>query len=215
MTTQRAFLVLALAAGLTAGVLYYAGAQRTGVVVAAEHLVPGREIRAADLDTRWLPSDSVPESALSNAADAVGRFPRAPLWPGQLLLTTAIADASAAFDSGLRPPTGYRAIAVPVSPEQALGGAIAPGARVDVIAVRAAEPDGTGPVAELLTEAALVIDVRGENGGALGGDRAVSGLAPRERLGSVVLAVGPSETVLIAERIPRSTFVLVLVPPSP
>ena len=44
MTSQRALMILAVAAGLVAGILYYAGAQRVNVVVAATDLVPGRAI---------------------------------------------------------------------------------------------------------------------------------------------------------------------------
>lgn len=214
MTPQRAFLLLGIVSGLAAGILYHATTQRTAVFVAAAQLAPGRAISAADIDTRWLPPDAVPTGAVAAQGDAIGRYPRAPLWPGQLLLTAALAESSAAFDSGLRPPTGYRAIAVPVSAHLALGGAIAPGARVDVIAVSSAEGSGM-TVAELVSEAALVVDVRGEHGGPLVDRSAGPGIAPRERLGSVVLAVGASEGFVIAERIPRSTFVLVLVPAAP
>jgi Flp pilus assembly protein CpaB len=120
------------------------------------------------------------------------------------------------FESGLVPPTGYRAVAIPVAPHQALGGAIAPGARVDVIAVPLPGREQDEGIAELLTEAALVIDVRGEHGGPIASDDTVGpAVAPRERLGSVVIAVGASEELMIAERIARSSFVLVLVPPLP
>lgn len=214
MTTQRAFLIVAVVAGLIAGALYHLATQRTAVVVAVEHLVPGRPIGPSDVDVRWLPPDAVPAGAVTEPGSAVGRFARGPMWPGQLLLETMLAPSSATFDSGLRPPTGYRAIAIPVAAHLALGGAIAPGARVDVIAVRDAAVDGSVS-AELVTEAALVIDIRGEHGGGLWPRRSPDGIEPRERLGSVVVAVGSSDGLLIAERIPGSTFVLVLVPPIP
>lgn len=216
MTTQRALLALSLLAGLVAGSLYFVGSQRVGVVVAAQYLSPGRAIGPSDLETRWLPADVVPAGAITDTAAALGRYPRGPMWPGQLVLAGTVAPTNAAFDSGLIPPTGYRAIAIPVAAQQALGGAIAPGARVDVIAVpvQGRSPDGQGT--ELLIEAALVIDVRGEHGGPFERERPVSpGLATRERLGSVVIAIGPSQELLVADRIATSSFVLVLVPERP
>lgn len=216
MIAQRALLALAIVAGAVAGAIYYASSQRSPVIVAAQHLSPGRPLSGADVEVRWLPADAVPDGALSEASAAVGRYPRAPLWPGQVLLGPGLAATSASFESGLVPPTGYRAVAIPVTAHQALGGAISPGARVDVIAVPLPAHAPEERFAELLTEAALVIDVRGEHGGPIGPeiDRS-SALAPRERLGSVVIAVAASEELMIAERIATSSFVLVLVPPVP
>lgn len=214
MTTQRALLVLAILAGAVSGAIYYTASERVGVVFAATHLSPGKPIAESDLEIRWLPADAVPADALTEMVTAIGHFPRGPLWPGQVLLAGSLARTTAMFESGLVPPTGYRAVAIPVAAHQALGGAIAPGARVDVIAVPLPGREREEGLAELLTEAALVIDVRGEHGGPVAwDDTARSGMAPRERLGSVVIAVGPSEELMIAERIARSSFVLVLVPP--
>lgn len=216
MTTQRALLALAILAGAVSGAIYYSASQRVGVVFASTHLSPGRPIAESDIEVRWLPADAVPAGALTDTFAAIGHFPRGPLWPGQVLLAGSLARTTATFESGLVPPTGYRAVAIPVAAHQALGGAIAPGARVDVIAIPLPGRQQEEGLAELLTEAALVIDVRGEHGGPMApGDTAGSAIAVRERLGSVVIAVGPSEELMIAERIARSSFVLVLVPPLP
>lgn len=216
MTTQRALLALALLAGTVAGAIYYFATQRVAVVFATEHLSPGRPISYDDLEVRWLPADAVPADALSDSTSAIGLFPRGPVWPGQIVLGGSLTRTTATFESGLVPPTGYRAVAVPVAAHQALGGAIAPGARVDVIAVPLPGRGAPEGIAELLTEAALVIDVRGEHGGTIGPvEESRSAISARERIGSVVIAVGASEELLIAERIATSSFVLVLVPPLP
>lgn len=216
MSTQRALLALAIAAGAVSGAIYYSSTQRVQVLFAATHLSPGRPIAQDDLEVRWLPADAVPADALTQADPAIGRYPRGPIWPGQILIAGSLMRATATFESGLVPPTGYRAVAVPVAAHQALGGAIAPGARVDVISVPLPGRDVSEGLAELLTEAALVLDVRGEFGGAIRAEEpSASQVAARERLGSVVIAVGASEELLIAERIATSLFVLVLVPPLP
>jgi len=216
VTAQRAFLLLAILAGTVSGAIYYSASQRVGVLFAAAHLSPGQAIAESDVETRWLPADAVPADALTDTVVAIGRFPRTPLWPGQVLLGASLARTTATFESGLVPPTGYRAVAIPVAAHRALGGAIAPGARVDVIAVPLPGREQVEGLAELLTEAALVIDVRGEHGGPIVRDEpGGSAVAARERLGSVVIAVGVSEELMIAERIATSSFVLVLVPPIP
>lgn len=213
MTAQRLLTGVAVAAGLVAGVVYYIGAQRVPVVVAAADLATGKAITPTDLDLREMPPDALPAGALSDTADVVGRFPRGPIWRGQLILSDSVATAPAAFDGGVAPPTGYHAIGIPVEPALAVGGALVPGARVDVIAVPVAGKAPEDRETELLASAALVIDVRGDQGGPFerrAPPRQAATLV-RERLGSIVIAVGPSQELAIADRIPTSTFVLVLV----
>ena len=107
---------LALVAGVVAGSLYYAGTQRVGVVAAARYLAPGRAIGPADVETRWLPPDAIPADAITEGSNALGWYPRAPMWSGQLLLSSALARASAAFGSGLVPPTPDPAPPLPLPP---------------------------------------------------------------------------------------------------
>ena len=217
MTAQRGLIALAIAAGIVAGALYWVATQRVPVVIAATDLAAGRAISSSDLDVRDLPPDALPAGTLRDRGAAIGLTPRGPIWKGQLLVGEALAAAPAAFAGGVAIPTGYHAIAIPVDAAHALGGAIATGSRVDVIAVPV---QGRAPAArstELVARAALVVDVRGEQGLAFErSDRTrQQGTAPRDRLGSVVIAIGPSVEVALAERIPTSTFVLVLAPDRP
>jgi len=213
VTTQRALLVVAIAAGLVAGLLYYVGAQRVGAVVAAADLAPGRAIAEGDLEVRALPPDALPAAAITDISSAVGQFPRGPVWKGQLLVSTALSPTASALETGISLLTGYRAVAVPVNAAQAVGGAIVAGARVDVIAVPVQGRAPAGRGAEMIAQAALVVDVRGEQGGPF--DRHVAARQPattvRDRLGSVVIAVGPAAEMWIADRIATSTFVVALV----
>ncbi len=213
MTQQRVLLALAVAAGLVAGLLYWSGAQRVSVVVAASDLRAARALTLTDLETRRVPPDALPLGALTDPAVAVGRFPRAPLFKGQLVLAPSLGDTPAAFDGGIVLPTGYHAVAIPVEVGHALGGAVLPGSRVDVIAVPSPGRSEAGRVTELLVAGALVVDVRGDYGGPFErqGPGARAATAVRERLGSVVVAVGPSAELRIADRIASSTFVLALV----
>ena len=134
-----------------------------------------------------------------------------PIFPySGLVLETSLADAAALFGSGLRPPTGMRAMAVPVNAASALGGAIAPGHRVDVIAIPLPGKAPAGRPVELVASRAVVLDVRSETGRALVTDPVRS--AAFDRIGSIVIAVAASDELRLAERIPTSTFVVVLVP---
>jgi Flp pilus assembly protein CpaB len=209
---QRALLILALAAGALAGTLYYVGAQRSVVVVAARDIDAIHPLAADDLALMSIPTDAVPSGALAEVDAALGKHPRAPLWRGQLILGPALSVDAASFHTGLALPEGMRAVALPVSSAaQAMGGAIVPGARVDVIAVPVAGRAPGGRATELLLQGAIVLDVRSETGspyGAASSRSATSSLS--ERIGSVVVAIDPLDEVRFADRIVTSMFVLTL-----
>jgi Flp pilus assembly protein CpaB len=210
---QRTVLAVALVCGVIAGAVYYASLQRVGVVVAARALDAIRPIAPEDVLWRELPPDAVPSGAVRSFDAAIGRVPRAPLWAGQILMAPALAVGAAAFHSGLVPPAGQRALAIPVTASQAVGGAVVAGARVDVIAVPTTGRAPAGRVTELVAANVMVLDVRGENGGPIvAGGQARQGTAALERLGSVVVALSPADELRVADRIATSTFVLVFIP---
>lgn len=213
MIGQRALLVLAVLAGAVAGTLYYVGAQRSPVVVAARDVDATRPLVADDLAIVSIPADAVPAGALADASAAVGKLPRAPLWRGQVVLDPALSDDAASFHTGLALPAGMRAVALPVSSAaQAVGGSIIPGARVDVIAVPVAGRAPGGRTTELLLQSAMVLDVRSETGSPYGTALSKSTTSSlSERIGSVVVAIEPFDEVRFADRIATSMFVLTLV----
>jgi Flp pilus assembly protein CpaB len=207
LIARRWLLVLALIAGLTAGVLYFIGAQRVDVVVAAGDVTVIRPLTAHDLEVRSVPPDALPVGALSSVTDAIGRVPIGPMWRGQALVVQALADDAATFHTGLKLRPGERAIAIPVVAVSAVGGAVTPGARVDVIAVPLIGRAPAGRAVELLAAEALVLDVRTESGAPYqprSQDAAFSG----DRIGSVILAIAYADEIRFADRIATSTFVL-------
>src|SRR5256712_13748945 len=62
-----------------------------------------------------------------------------------------------------------RAVALPMGGGQAVGGALVPGARVDVLAVPVGGRAPAGRATELLAQAAIVLDVRADTGAPYGG----------------------------------------------
>jgi len=215
MIGRRVLLAVALVAGAVASGIYWGSVQRTAVVVAVRDLDGQRAIEADDLALRELPPDAVPAGAVRQPSDALGRTPRAPLWAGQVVVAAALADAAAVFGGSIAPIGAQRAIAIPATAGLAVGGAIASGARVDVVAVPVAGRAPANRVTEVLAAAALVLDVRGENGGTFSTRTAVRGATTgvQDRLGSVIVAVSPTDALRIADRIPTSTFVFVFIPP--
>jgi Flp pilus assembly protein CpaB len=206
---RRISIGLAIAASALAAILYYAGAQRSSVVVAARDVDAIRPLDEDDLALIALPRDAIAAGAIDDIASAVGRVPRAPLWKGQLVLRDALGGEPATFHTGLGLPAGMRAVALPVAAAQAIGGAIVPGAQVDVIAVPIGGRAPAGRTTELLAEAALVLDVRTDNGAPYG-SLAGGASAVVERIGSVVVAIPRLDEIRFADRIATSTFVLVL-----
>ena len=209
MIARRTLLALALVSGLIAGVAYWLDARRVPLVVAARPIESESVLGDADLGTMDVPPDAVPIDAIVDRGAVLGRTIHARLEPGQLLLQSAL-DGAAGFRSGLRPEPGWRAVALPVSPALALGGAIVPGIRVDVVAVPLSgrAPADRGP--ERLAAALLVLDVRSEAGGPFvepGSEQGSAALA-NARLGSVIVAVPADDDLLVADRIATSTFVL-------
>jgi len=213
MIGQRVLLVIAVVCGAIAGTVYYVSLQRVAIVVATHHLDADRPIAFDDVALKELPPDAIPNGALRSTEDAIGRVPRAPQWPGQILLSSLLASGAAAFHSGLVPPAGQRAVAIPVTPSQAIGGALVAGAHVDVIAVPVSGRAPAGRVTELVAGNVTVLDVRGENGGPFvpASTSRGTGLSV-DRLGSVVVALAPSDELRVADRIATSTFVLVFIP---
>ena len=213
MIGQRVLLGIALVCAGIAGTIYYGSVQRVAIVFAAHGLDADRAISFEDLTVKDVPPDAVPSGALRSTDDAVGRVPRAPLWAGQILLAQALSDGAADFHSGLVPPAGQRALAIPVTPSQAIGGALAAGAHVDVIAVPIIGRAPVGRVTEVVAGNVTVLDVRGENGGPFvpaGASRAAGSAG--DRLGSVVVALPLGDELRVADRVATSTFVLVFIP---
>lgn len=211
MIGRRILLAFALGSGLLAGALYLAGSQRVSVVVAARDIDALRPLVTEDVTIRAFPTDAVPEGAIDDLRQVVGRVPRAPLQRGQLLLAGGVTEHAVAFASGLVAPRGTRAIALPAGPVHALGGALAPGARVDIVAVPASGRAPASRLVELVAVGALVLDVRSENGSTLVPSSSPrTGVAGRERIGSVVVAIPAIDELRIAERATSSTFVFVL-----
>ena len=210
LVPRRVLFGIAIAAGCLAAALYYSATQRADVVVMARDMTELRALTRDDVEVRTVAAELAPEDALHRVDDVVGAFPRGPLVRGQLVLGRSLGSELADFRSGQSLEHGFRALAIPVSAVNAAGGAIVPGARVDVIAVPVAGRAPAGRIAEVLLTGALVLDVRGESGAPYSPRDTKSAAVSLDRIASVVVAIPVADEAHLADHIATSTFVLTL-----
>lgn len=145
MGRMRVFMVLALA--MTAGgVLAYGTynyVQKTPartvsmptrpVVVAAADMDVGAELRPEDVRIVDWPAGSVPQGAISDPQDVIGRGLVLPVIQNEPLLPMKLASKDAG--AGLPPaiPPGLRAVSVRVNEVIGVAGYVLPGTRVDIV----------------------------------------------------------------------------------
>jgi pilus assembly protein CpaB len=149
MARIRVFIVLALAvaAGGTFayGTYQYmqnvpkntAGASSiptSSVIVAANDLQIGAELKQEDLRSVQWPSNAVPAGAFAKPEDLVGRGLIMPVMTNEPFLPSKLASKDAG--AGLPPviPEGQRALSVRVNDVVGVAGYVLPGTRVDVVA---------------------------------------------------------------------------------
>ena len=207
---RQVFFVLAILAGVLSGALYLASTQRVDIVVMARDVDVPRELGAEDVEMRAVAADLVPDDAIRSLTDVVGLVPRTPMLRGQIVLARSVVDELADFRSGQAVPDGYRAVAIPVTAVGAVGGAVVPGSRVDVLAVPVAGRAPAGRTAEVLVTGATVLDVRGESGAAYVQRDARTSTVALDRIASVVIAIALVDEARLADRVATSTFVLAL-----
>lgn len=113
--------------------------ETTPVVVAVRDLAPYQPVTADDIRVADVPAVSVPGDAARQPEQVVGRYTRDALYAGDMVRERRLADVRgdrgllAAQVTELKDPA-VRAFALPHDAVSAVGGEIAPGDRVDIIA---------------------------------------------------------------------------------
>lgn len=224
MTTHRtAYIAIFVISALVAAALYYVAQPRADVVRARTDIAVLTPISADMLElVRVSPGDRPAEAATSIEA-VVGQFAAMPILAGQFVDTRALESTpgSQAFGFGAPLPAGYVAFALPVEPAQAVGGALSPGALVDVVAVPNAlktlpSSDAQGaPQAVVLGERLVVLALRTGEGQTLTdpSSDATRAAALPPKLASVVVAIPADELPRFATATLTSTIYLALSPP--
>jgi pilus assembly protein CpaB len=104
----------------------------TQVFVATRNLETGTLIKEADIRAVDWPG-TVPQQAVTNQEDIVGRGVVATIYQGEPIVDTRLAAKGAGAGLAAIIPTGMRAVAIRVNDVTALAGYVTPGMRVDIL----------------------------------------------------------------------------------
>jgi len=132
------------------------------VVVAAKDLSLGTRLEPAHLRTVEWPRDAVPAGAVSDAASVVGSLTIASIVQNEPLLPGKIANHNGHSLLSFKIPGGMRAASIRVNAVTGISGFVAPGTKVDVIAVLSAGDSEGAPSAITLLEDVEVLAIAQE-----------------------------------------------------
>ena len=146
MARMRVFLVLVLALAAGGGLAYATydyvqkaaptsvGMPTTKVVVAASDLDIGAELDANDVRVIDWPTNAVPQNAITDPNEVIGRGLILPIIQNEPFLPMKLAGKESG--AGLPPaiPPGMRAVSVRVNEVIGVAGYVLPGTRVDIVA---------------------------------------------------------------------------------
>lgn len=106
----------------------------TSIVVTKRPLAPGQELTAEDLTMGQVSPETAPEQSFSNIADVLNRTSKVEMVKGQAIVEPLLAEKGSGSGLQALVPAGMRAITIEVNEFSGVGGMIAPGSRVDVVA---------------------------------------------------------------------------------
>jgi pilus assembly protein CpaB len=217
---RGAYLAFFVVAAIAASALVYLSQPRNGVVRATVDIPVLTPITADMIQVVSVsPADAPPNAARSVEA-VVGRYASVPILAGQDVDARELETnpGQLAFGFGAPLEVGQVAFAIPVEPGQAVGGAIAPGARVDIVAVpnalKTQVSGGSSQSAVVLGQGLVVLTIRTPEGKQLTDDAASDGtrVVIPPKLGSVVVGIPEARLAEFAEAALSSTFYLALSP---
>jgi pilus assembly protein CpaB len=115
------------------------GGQQVSIVVAARDIRAREAIKAADLTTVHYPLASLPPGAMASVTQASGSYARVGIVKGQPLTSNLVAKSSTDLPpkdapSYLPIPPGLVAVSIPTNELQGVGGYIAAGDHINVVA---------------------------------------------------------------------------------
>ncbi len=214
------YLAFFLVAALGASALVYLAQPRNGIVRATTDIAVLTPITAEMLQIVSVSPAEAPANAARSLDAVVGRYTSVPILAGQdvdvRVLETNPGQLAFGFGAPLEP--GQVAFAIPVEPGQAVGGALVPGARVDVVAVpnalKTRVSGADSPSAVVLGQGLVVLTIRTPEGRQLSDVPTSEGarVVIPPKLGSVVVAIPAARLPEFAEAALSSTFYLALSP---
>ncbi len=221
---RTVYIVIFLVSSIVAAGVYYLAQPRLELVRARSDIPVLTQITADMVElVRVSPLDA-PANTARSLDGVVGRYAALPILAGQDVDARAIetTPGSRAFGFGAPLAAGQVAFALPVAADQAVGGALSPGARVDVVAVPNAlktigVSNSPGPPSVTMGLGLTILALRTTDGHPLGDDTSASSstrVVP-PKLGSVVVAIPAARVADFATASLTSTFYLALDPAMP
>jgi Flp pilus assembly protein CpaB len=228
MIYTRRYLALAGVSALVAAFLFFMFLQRLNARAAAaiaerqEALVlvrqaePGQTVTQDMFVVRKLAPADIPDNAIVDPVDAVGKTASVRLYPGEVLLADRLGDVSRLSAAGAV-PRDHVAFALSIKPHTGVAALIAPGDRVDVIGYTsedeqiARETESEVPIKVILTD----IRVVGEAGKAPLAEERPSGLPtptpiPPNAARVLILDVTPEQAVTLADAVENGNVYVAL-----
>ena len=217
---RGAYLVFFLVTAITASGLVYLSQPRNGVVRATVDIPVLTPITVDMLQVVTVSPADAPTHAARSVEAVIGRYTSVPILAGQDVDARVLETnpGQLAFGFGAPLEVGQVAFAIPVEPAQAVGGAIAPGARVDIVAVpnvlKTQLSGAEAPSAIVLGQGLVVLTVRTPEGKQLTDETASDSnrVVIPPKLGSVVVGIPEARLADFAEAALSSTFYLALSP---
>ena len=214
------YLAFFLAAALGASALVYFAQPRNGIVRAKTDIAVLTPITADMVQIVSVSPADAPANAARRLDDVVGKYASTPILAGQdvdvRILETTPGQLAFGFEAPLQ--AGQVAFAIPVEPGQAVGGALVPGAHVDVVAVpnalKTQVSGANSPSAVVLGQGLVVLTLRTPEGRQLSDDPTSDStrVVIPPKLGSVVVAIPATRLTDFAEAALSSTFYIALSP---
>src|SRR5947207_6035724 len=106
----------------------------TSIVVTKRSVAPGQELAAEDLTLGQVSPETAPEQSFDSIAAVLSRTAKVELVKGQAVVEPLLAEKGTGSGLQALVPAGMRAITIEVNEFSGVGGTIAPGSRVDVVA---------------------------------------------------------------------------------
>jgi hypothetical protein len=224
---RTSYIVVFLVAGVIAAGVFVFAQPGTEIVRAKVDVPVLTQISADMVETIRLSPADAPANAARSLDEVVGQYAALPILAGQDVDLRALERTPGERALGFGAPlaAGQVAFALPVDPSQAVGAALAPGARVDVIAVPNALKTGVSsgggaspPAPVVLGQGYVILALRTADGQTLtsGATTDSSGTRPlvAPKLGSVVIAIPAEREAEFAGAALSSTFYLTLAQPA-
>ena len=135
------------------------GGEQVEAYIATRDIAAGERVDLSAVETKLWIADLLPEQAVRNTADVVGKVATSSIFKGEVITAGRFQVGKGAIDV----PAGKQAVSVPSKAVQAVGGAIQAGMTVDVYSTG-------GSATTALATGVTVLDTSLSSSGTLSGD---------------------------------------------